>query len=298
MAKKNFFTMTILFLTMVINAWANPALLPEAVGWRRVTSITQNDIGDRYFVFVADGQDLMLGADHTTSAQNKNGTNYVLFYQAIIEPFRDQAKVFTLEALGDAFAMRNLQNSTYLFQGSSNANYWRTNDITSTSASNAKQWCRVNFVYADGAWTILTILNSRPLGIFENKPGTPGIGMEVGANSEANAQKFQIYAISKANFEKLTATIASSAVAWPEGGALEAGKWYAYTVAANGSYTIDTDDLNKVLYTLDGSILVRDDEQVTTTLHGDIVVGAFVHQQTDGGIRRCIDSQIHSDIGA
>ena len=259
-------------VSFMAGAIVNP--LDPADGWTQITSISQADITDNYYVFVADGQSLMLGADHTTSGQNKSGRNHVLFYQAMTEPYRDQAKVFTLEALGDFFAMRNLQNSTYLFQGSSNANYWRTNDITSTSASNAKQWCRVNFVYADGAWTILTILNSRPLGIFENKPGTPGIGMEVGANSEANAQKFQIYAISKANFEKLTATIASSAVAWPEGGALEAGKWYAYTVAANGSYTIDTDDLNKVLYTLDGSILVRDDEQVTTTLQSTMELAA------------------------
>jgi len=59
MAKKNFFTMTILLLAMVVNAWANPTFFPEADGWQRVTSITQSDIGDRYFVFVADGQDLM-----------------------------------------------------------------------------------------------------------------------------------------------------------------------------------------------------------------------------------------------
>ena len=141
-------------------------------------------------------------------------------------------------------------------------------------------------------------MSMQQLSVFlENKPGTPGIGMEVGANSEANAQKFQIYAISKANFEKLTATIASSAVAWPEGGALEAGKWYAYTVAANGSYTIDTDDLNKVLYTLDGSILARDDEQVTTTLQSTMELAAGLPEGVEFAHKTGCADDIYHDGG-
>ena len=114
MAKKNFFTMTILFLTMVINAWANPALLPKAVGWQRVTSITQDDIGDRYFVFVADGQDLMLhSALATNSTQKKNDATTVLYYTTIVQPFRDLSTVFTIEPNGSLYAMRNLEFNTY-----------------------------------------------------------------------------------------------------------------------------------------------------------------------------------------
>ena len=243
--------------------------LDPADGWQQITSLSQNDIADNYYVFVADGQSLMLTAEHTTSGQNKSGNNYVLFYEAAVEPFRDQAKVFTLEPIGDDFGMRVLNHNTYLFQRSSNANYWRTNDISDAAASGATTWARAGFVYADGAWTILTKRSDNPdrwLGLFENKAGTPAIGAELGSNDEDKAQRFQIYAISKTDFGKLSATIASAAETLPTGSAMEAGKWYAYDVAANGSYTVNTDDPSKILYTLDGSILVRDDAQLTTTL--------------------------------
>ena len=248
--------------------------LDPADGWQPITSLSQADIADHYYVFQANGQSLMLGAAHTSSGQNKNGANYVLFYQAPAEPFRDQAKVFTLEALGEAYAMRNLQHATHLFQCSSNANYWRTNDIAATSASNAPDWCPVDFAYADGAWTITTKRNSRPLGLFENKAGTPEIGAEVGANDADKAQRFQIYAISHADFAKLSATIATAAEPLPAGGAMEAGKWYAFDVPAEGSYMVKTDNPSEVLFTTDGSILARDDAQVTATLQASMELAA------------------------
>ena len=257
------------------SAIINP--LDPADGWRQITSLTQADIADNYYVFVADGQNLMLTAEHTTSGQNKNGNNYVLFYEAMTEPFRDKNKVFTIEPIGNDFGVRVINHSTYLFQRSSNANYWRTNDISDASSSGATAWSRTGFVYADGAWTILTKRTDyadRWLGLFENKAGTPEIGAEVGSVDEDKAQKFQIYAISKADFEKLAATIAGAAEEWPAGGAMEAGKWYAYQVAANGSFTIKTDDPSKVLYTLDGSILVHDDALVTTTLQPTMELAA------------------------
>lgn len=240
--------------------------LDPADGWQAITSLSQADIANNYYVFVADGQSLMLTAEHTTSGQNKNGNNYVLFYEAAVEPFRDQAKVFSLEPLNDVYVMRNLKNNGFLFQCSSNANYWRTNDIADTSSSIVADWCPVNFVYADGSWTIVPMRNSRPLGLFENRAGTPEIGAEVGAVDAGKAQHFQIYAISRADFAKLSATIAGAAETLPSGGAMEAGRWYAFDVPANGSYNVKTDDPSKVLYTLDGSILVRDDAQVTATL--------------------------------
>ncbi|MBR4366432.1 MAG: hypothetical protein IKP43_06605, partial [Bacteroidaceae bacterium] len=129
--------MTILLLAMVVNAWANPTFFPEADGWQRVTSITQSDIGDRYFVFVADGQDLMLhSALATNSEQKKTDATTVLYYTTIVQPFRDLSTVFTIEPNGSLYAMRNLEFNTYQLQGSSNVAYWRTNDVTSTSTTN------------------------------------------------------------------------------------------------------------------------------------------------------------------
>lgn len=86
-----------------------------------MTSITQSDIGDRYFVFVADGQDLMLhSALATNSSQKKNDATTVLYYENSVEPFRDLTAVFTLEPNGANMAMRNLYYNTYQLQTSSN----------------------------------------------------------------------------------------------------------------------------------------------------------------------------------
>ena len=43
---------TLLF-ACVAGLWADTTLLTEADGWTKITSISQNDIADRYFVFVA-----------------------------------------------------------------------------------------------------------------------------------------------------------------------------------------------------------------------------------------------------
>ena len=139
MMKRRILLAFVALVAGVSGMWADTTLLTEAEGWTKITSISQDDIGNNYYVFVAANQDLMLhSALATNSSQKKNDATTVLYYQTSVQPYRDLSTVFTIEPNGSLFAMRNLQYNTYQLQGSGTETYWRTNDVTSSSASSAK----------------------------------------------------------------------------------------------------------------------------------------------------------------
>ena len=181
----------------VSNSWADTNLLTEANGWHKITSITQSEIANNYYVFVANDADLMLGI-----ANSKTQGNNALFYQTSVDPVTDLTKVFYLEVNGENYAMRNVKVDYLQFQtewsGSSNDLRWRNND-----QREAISWTGLGLAYADGAWTLTSTQYNRPLGIYNNGTGTPTEGNEIGANNAGNGQKFQIYSIARKDFVAL-----------------------------------------------------------------------------------------------
>ena len=181
----------------VSSAYADTSLLTEANGWQKITTISQNDILNNYYVFVDDAADLMLGIANST----KQGNN-ALFYQTSTNPVTDLTKVFYLEANESYYAMRNVKIDYLQFQtewsNSSNDLRWRNNDQPKSI-----EWTRLSLEYLNGAWILTSTKYNRPLGIYDNHTGAPVVGDEIGANDTGKEQKFQIYAINRQKFAEL-----------------------------------------------------------------------------------------------
>ncbi len=165
-------------------------------GWTKITSISQDDISDNYYVFMAKGLDLMVG-----QAASSVQSNRAAFFQTAVNPTTDLSKVWYIEANGTNYAMRNMEYCYLQMQtewsSSSSDLRWRTNDQPS-----AVTWTGLGLSYSseDEAWTLTSTQYSRPLGIYNNGTGTPADGTEIGANDTGNGQLFEIYAIAKSKF--------------------------------------------------------------------------------------------------
>ena len=173
-----------------------------AAGWTKVTSISQEEVGNNYYVITDANESYMLGLADSEAQGNK-----AVFYQTPVDPDTDMNKMWYLEANGSDFAMRNAEYSYLQLQtewegGAEDNNLkWRTNDQPRSTAAAAVSWSRMSLTYSDGSWLITSIQYSRPLGIYNDAEDeileTPSAGSEIGANDVAYAQRFQIYAISK-----------------------------------------------------------------------------------------------------
>ena len=176
----------------------------ESAGWTQITSISQSDIANNFYVFVANDANLMLGL-----ATSTNQSSTAAFYQTLEDPVLNAKKVWTLEANGTNYAMRNLYSNSRQMQtewsSSNNDLRWRTNDQPGSIS-----WTGLGLAYADGAWTLTSTQYSRPLGIYNNVTGTPTEGQEIGANDSGNGQKFKIYAINREAYWNLAAKQATS----------------------------------------------------------------------------------------
>ena len=188
---------SLLSIVGVRQAKADTSLLTAGNGWTKISTISQSEIVNNFYVFVDNTADLMLGLANSSAQGNK-----AAFYQASADPANDATKVWYLEANGANYSMRNI-TYTYLqmqteWSGSSNDLRWRTND-----QAKSIEWTGLGLEYADGAWTMKSTKYNRPLGIYNNESGTPVAGKEVGANNSDKGQKFQIYAISRAKYAEL-----------------------------------------------------------------------------------------------
>ena len=177
-------------------AFADTELLTTADGWTKITSISQDDIANNYYVFVDNDADLMLGL----AASSNQGEKNAMFYQTSVSDLtKDLAKVWMLEANGSNYALRNLNLTPYQLQTEYSQNNndirWRTNDQDASIS-----WTGLSLAYADGAWSLTSTQYTRPLGIYNNGEGSPTTGNELGANDAGKGQKFQIYSIPKATF--------------------------------------------------------------------------------------------------
>ncbi len=189
-------------------ALADTSLLTTADGWTKITSISQTDIADNYYVFVDNDADLMLGL-----ASSTNQTYNAMFYQASTgDVYKDLSKVWMLEKNGDNYAVRNLgRNQLQLqteYSGTSNDIHWRQNDQAASIS-----WTGLSLTYVDSKWTLTSTQYSRPLGVYNDGTDAPAVGTEIGANSEGKGASFQIYAISKTQFLENYKTKLSEATA-------------------------------------------------------------------------------------
>ena len=179
-------------------AFADTSLLTTADGWTKITSISQTDIANNYYVFVDNDADLMLGL-----AASTNQTYNAMFYQAsTADVINDLSKVWILEVNGDNYGIRNLGHDQLQLQtewaSGGDDKRWRQNDQVSSCV-----WTGLSLAYADGKWTLTSTQYSRPLGVYNDGTDAPKAGDELGANSSGKGASFQIYAIERTKFLEL-----------------------------------------------------------------------------------------------
>ena len=80
-------------LGVSMSAKADTSILKSSDGWQKITALPSN-LGDYYYVFVDNGQDLMM----TLGAGAHQGNSYkTMWYQKSGNPATDLNKVWTLE---------------------------------------------------------------------------------------------------------------------------------------------------------------------------------------------------------
>lgn len=176
---------------------ADTKLLSASDGWQKITSISQSDIDKYYYVFVDKDNDLMLGlADRVNNPKRK-----AMFYQKGVNVVNDQSKLWAIEKNGEEnYALRNASVDNYLqmqTEGANNADSpaWDTND-----QPYACVWTGVKFEYAENAWSIISTMYNRALGVYGDNQKAPAENDEIGANSIEKGQKFLIYAIPRSTY--------------------------------------------------------------------------------------------------
>lgn len=207
---------------------ADTTLLSASDGWQKITSISQSDIDKYYYVFVDKDNDLMLGLANG----KKNTKRKAMFYQAGVNVVNDQSKLWAIEKNGANYALRNASVDNYLqmqTEGANNADSpaWDTND-----QPYACVWTGVKFEYADNAWSIISTMYNRALGVYGDNQKAPAENDEIGANSIDKGQKFLIYAIPRSTYyAKLT-----------EGASKDAPKDLSWAIKNN---TLDDNQFNR-----------------------------------------------------
>ena len=179
-------------------AFADTSLLTSADGWTKITSISQDDIANNYYVFVDNDADLMLGLAKSSVQENN-----AMFYQASSSDItNDLYKVWVLEKNGDNYGLRNLGHNQLQLQteyvGTNDDPHWRQNDQPASC-----EWTGFSLAYADGKWTLTSTKYGRPLGVYNDGTDAPAEGTEIGANAEGKGTSFQIYAIARDKFLEL-----------------------------------------------------------------------------------------------
>lgn len=170
----------------------------------------------------------MLGlADRVNNPKRK-----AMFYQKGVNVVNDQSKLWAIEKNGANYALRNASVDNYLqmqTEGANNADSpaWDTND-----QPYACVWTGVKFEYADNAWSIISTMYNRALGVYGDNQKAPAENDEIGANSIDKGQKFLIYAIPRSTYyAKLT-----------EGASKDAPKDLSWAIKNN---TLDDNQFNR-----------------------------------------------------
>ena len=194
-----------MLLVGIATAWADTSVITDGTdGWTKITSIPSN-VGDYYFVFVDNTQDLMLSFGEGVN-QSTNAAYKTMVYRTSEDPAMNPAMLWTLEANGDKWGIRNVADPTYLMQTeydwTNNSNtpwYWRTHDVAS-----GNEWSTVALAYTDGSWTIQnTHYTDNTYYIGPWNAAAFSNGQEVAGNKTASADigHFQIYAILKTDVD-------------------------------------------------------------------------------------------------
>ena len=199
--KRKLTTICTLLLVGIATAWADTSVITSGTdGWTKITSIPSN-VGDYYFVFVDNSQDLMLSFGEGPN-QSTNAAYKTMVYRTSENPAMNPAMLWTLEANGSTWGVRSVAVPSYLMQTEYNWDgkyatpwYWRTHDV-----STGNEWSTLALEYSNGSWTLQsTHYTDKNYYIGPWNDAAFSNGQEVAGNktNSADIGHFQIYSILK-----------------------------------------------------------------------------------------------------
>ena len=188
--------MMVAMVAMIVgkaDASADTNVIQDGVGgWTKITALP-SALGDYYFVFVDNSEDLMLSL---MRGKNQGSAYNTVYYKTSANPLVDKSMLWTLEANGDCIVITNAEYSTLFLQTEYNAAWnYRTHD----NGGGNKSWGNVKAALVNGRWTLQNgkYPDSGYLGPWSNTIET---GAELAANKSGNSiGYFQIYAIAKSD---------------------------------------------------------------------------------------------------
>lgn len=248
------------------NATRRNSATLEAEGWSKVTTTEGLGQPGYYYTFL----DLSETGYETGLAMV--GTNGRPQYTSMAEPLANTTQLWTTEAHGAGYALKNIGIDKYFYLGS-NAT-WNTGFTSDINAAYTDFVANVS----DGKWTLSNSLNtSEFVGRWSNSPYTPGMDENIAANKAADAGKrqFLIYSIP---------TIAGVAIALPANGEMVANTWYYFDIAVTGNdYKATSTALSDIVYTADGTTVLTPSASFTnqfTPTDNSLTVGRYYVKST------------------
>ena len=217
-----------------------------AEGWSQVTAA--NGLGlSGYFYALLDVSE----AGYESGFAVTGATGGRPQSKALTDPITNKSQLWTLESHGNGFALKCAEDNKYFFCDGAGWNTGFTDNINANSTE-------FSFALNDGKWTLSnTVEASSFMGRWGNSVFHPFDGESIAANKAASAGKKQylIYSIP---------TIAGVATALPEGGDMAADTWYYIDItAAADNYTATATTLDDIIYTTDGTTLVKNAASIT-----------------------------------
>ena len=220
----------------------------ETEGWSKVTATTGLGLTGYYYTLLDVSE-----AGYESGFAMTGATGGRPQSQALTDPTTNKAQLWIVEPHdADKFALKCVQDSKYFRCDGAGWNTGFTTDINADGTDFA-------FTAADGKWTLS---NEKDAGNFVGRWGNsvfhPFQGESIAANKAAAAGKklYLVYSIP---------TIAGVAIELPSTGDMAADTWYYIDIAAAANnYTATASPLSDIVYTSDGTKLVRDGGTITT----------------------------------
>lgn len=226
-------------------------------GWTQVTATEGLGKSGYYYAFLDASEN---GGE---SGFAMTGTGGRPQYKLGKDPIVDQTQLWTTEAHGDGYAIKNVSDGKYIYSIAS----WNMSATNNISTSHTDFIPTVN----DGVWTLSNSISTEEfVGNFKNSPYNPTDGEGLASNkvSKKGKRTFLIYSIP---------TIAAVATELPSTGDMEANTWYYFDiVAAADNYTVTATNRENIVYSA----------SIGTTVVPRLVTGSFTAENNSLAAQR------------
>ena len=229
----------------VYNAARRNAAALASEGWTLVTETNGLGLAGYYYAI------LDVSESGVESGYVLTGTGGRPTYTPLTNPIDNKAQLWTLEAHGSGYAFKDMAYNKYMYSAAS-WNMQATDNINTANSDYIPTYIN------NGIWTLSNSISTGEfVGTYSNTKYQPFENEGTASNKVAGEGKrqFMFYSIP---------TIAGVATELPASGDMAADTWYYIDInAAANNYEATATTLTNIVYTTDGSILVKNGSNVT-----------------------------------